>query len=491
MNTQTPAQIFQDLFIAMHESGLWEDGKSISDVLPKGDPEEILAAYHSAKAEKGFDLATFVESHFDFPESPSSGFETDTSQSVEAHIERLWEVLTRQDQMEEKTFSRINLPNRYVVPGGRFNEVYYWDSYFTMLGLRESGKDNLISGMIENFAFLIENYGLIPNGNRTYFLGRSQPPFFSSMIQLACECDFQNRLDFYLSKFDLLQKEYEFWMNSERAVELDGDILNRYWDAFDEPRAEMYQDDIELQQQSGREASQLFRDLRCACESGWDFSSRWLRNPNDLGTIHASEILPVDLNCLVWHQEMTLANMDAFSSTPSTHDYSAKAEKRKALIIKYFWSDTHQFFMDYDFAKAKHKEVISAAGMYPLFFGLASDKQAVACAKILKQHLLKPGGIVCTPHYSDQQWDAPNGWAPLQWIAIKGLKNYGFDDLAHDIANRWLSLNEKVFKSTGKMLEKYNVIDTDLETGGGEYLVQDGFGWTNGVYLALKKLVNK
>ena len=145
---------------------------------------------------------------------------------------------------------------------------------------------------------------------------------------------------------------------------------------------------------------------------------------------------------------------------------------------------TH-FFHDYDFVKKAHTPAFTLAAMFPLFFKIASEKQAAHVAEKIKNEFLKPGGLITTTSNSGQQWDAPNGWAPLQYISIIGLRNYGFHELADEIKNRWIALNKKIFHNTGKLLEKYNVVDIDLETGGGEYPVQDGFGWTNGVLLKL------
>ena len=137
------------------------------------------------------------------------------------------------------------------------------------------------------------------------------------------------------------------------------------------------------------------------------------------------------------------------------------------------------------------KKSLTLAAAFPLFFEIASGSQAERVAKILKQHFLQPGGLISTTETTGQQWDAPNGWAPLQWIAIIGLRNYKQDELAKEIARRWMNINEKVYHDTGKMMEKYNVVETDLKAGGGEYPSQDGFGWTNGVYLALEKVFGK
>jgi alpha,alpha-trehalase len=363
-----------------------------------------------------------------------------------------------------------------------------------MLGLQVSKRNDLIEGMVKNFAYLIDEIGFIPNGNRTYFIGRSQPPFFALMVSLLAE---QLGDEIYVTYLPFLEKEYTFWMNEQhdlsrnkkalsRVVGVKNGVLNRYWDNFDTPRPEMYSNDLETAEATDREASQIFRELRSACESGWDFSSRWLENPMDLSTIHASEILPVDLNCLLYNLETTLAkaNREA-GNTGKRRQYESKAAIRQSSILDYFWNEEKGFFMDFDFARKQSKDVFSLAAMFPLFFNIATSEQAEKVAATIKKDFLKAGGVISTTLTTEQQWDAPNGWAPLQWITIQGLRNYGYDDLANEIKDRWVALNTKIYKSTGKMLEKYNVVDVDLATGGGEYPVQDGFGWTNGVLLRL------
>jgi len=491
---KTPQEIFGVLFIDMNKSGLWSDAKAIADAIPKFSPDAIVEAYEHEKALDDFDLMVFANAFFDFPKAGESGFESDTTKSAKEHIETLWEVLQRSKDEEQKGSSLIPLEHPYIVPGGRFNEIYYWDSYFTILGLQVSERTDLIEGMVKNFAHLIHKVGFIPNGNRTYFKGRSQPPFFAMMVELLAE---QKGKEVYATYLKSLEKEYAFWMNEEhslsknkialsRVVRVKGGTLNRYWDKFDTPRPEMYINDLETAAETDRKPNELFQDLRCACESGWDFSSRWLRDANDLSTIHASEIMPVDLNCLLYNLEITLVKAnDEAGNTSKSRQYESKIRIRKELIQNYFWSKKDDFFMDYDFVKKEHKDIFSLAGMFPLFFNLATAEQAEKCMNKIKREFLKSGGVISTTNKTEQQWDAPNGWAPLQWITIQGLRNYGYDDLAEIIKDRWVDLNTKVYKSTGKMLEKYNVVDTNLETGGGEYPVQDGFGWTNGVLLKL------
>ena len=494
---QTPDLIFQELFADLQQSGIFEDDKMISDALPKEKPAEILKTYRAEKLQPNFDLEKFFHRFFQPNPSKSVDFKSDTSRPVNEHIEILWDILKREADEAVEGSSLIPLPNPYIVPGGRFNEIYYWDSYFTMLGLQVSGKIEVIENMVDNFSWLIENVGFIPNGNRTYFMGRSQPPFYALMVDLLAEEKEEEILVKYLP---FLEKEYKFWMDGKALLENDesivaknhvvnlddGKFLNRYFDQHHQPRAEMFATDLELAEKTDRPAEELFSDMRAACESGWDFSSRWLRDANDLTTIHATEILPVDLNCLLCFLEKTIARGYAEKGeSASSVVFSKKAITRKELILKYFWNEKTGFFHDYDFVKKEQTAALTMAGIFPLFFELANEDQAKRCAEMIKKQFLKAGGLVTTPIHSRQQWDAPNGWAPLQWIGIQGLKNYGFVDLAQVISDNWVKLNTDVYHRTGKLLEKYNVEDTSLLSGGGEYEVQDGFGWTNGVLLKL------
>lgn len=490
-----PAELYGELFVAMHESGLWEDGKSISDATPIYDPETILDNYDDQKFTEGFDLMAFYLTHFSPVGSRSMDFESDQSMSVSEHIERLWPLLTRQADEIIEGSSLLNLPNPYIVPGGRFNEVYYWDSYFTMLGLEVSGKTDLIKNMIDNFVWQLDTFGLIPNGNRTYYLGRSQPPFFALMVDLLAQSQGDQ---VYIDYSKALLQEYYFWMDTTYATsdvdrhvvrmgDTTGELLNRYFDRFDTPRPEMYSNDTDEYISTTQSKTDFYHNIRAAAESGWDFSARWMDESQRMRSIQTSDIVPVDLNCLLYFLECTIAKAFTFSGEiAKAKRFESKALRRKELIHKYCWNEEIQFFSDYNHNTKSFSNVESLAAVYPLFFNLATDEQADLVAHKLESKFLKPGGLITTNINSGEQWDAPNGWAPLQWMAFKGLVNYGFTDLAHEVRTRWLSLNEKVFKDTGKMLEKYNVEDIELPTGGGEYPVQDGFGWTNGVYLKLQ-----
>jgi len=487
----TPDEAYPELFVAVQGSALYPDSKTFVDLEPLYDAAFINSEYSRLSIDEGFELRQFVEAHF--RKEPLTDVTATREKDICQHIRSLWPVLSRQPEVLSDYSSRLPLNHAYVVPGGRFNEIYYWDSYFTQLGLAAQGELELLRSMVDNFADMIASLGFIPNGNRTYFCTRSQPPFFALMVELLVE---QGDEGAYQRYFNALQREYAFWMAG--AAELDPDsahrrvvntskgVLNRYWDEVDTPRQESYKEDIELVYESGRHAAELYRDLRAGAESGWDFSSRWCTG-DSLGSIRTTEILPVDLNVLLYLLESTLMRAaDTTGQAEMAGVYERAAQKRATLIQNIFF-DAEGYFADLDSKKLTSTGKLSLATLFPLFAGVASAEQAKSVAVQVEQHLLRQGGWVTTEIHSGQQWDAPNGWAPLQWIAFVGLKRYGFVDLAELAAKRWLHTNELIFNLHGKMIEKYNVEQPEQLSGGGEYVVQDGFGWSNGVYLALRQ----
>jgi alpha,alpha-trehalase len=278
-----------------------------------------------------------------------------------------------------------------------------------------------------------------------------------------------------------------------RVVKLkDGAILNRYWDDAATPRPEGFKEDVAVAEKSGRDKEEMYRNLRAGAESGIDFSSRWFDDKKDILTIQVIDFVPVDLNALMVHLEQMIAKGRKMKhDVNGANQMKNKALNREAAINKYCWNKQLNYYTDYNFKKREQNDVVTPAGMYPFCTmkkGSALDQKCAQAAVMLKKELLQPGGIQTTENNTGQQWDAPNGWAPLEWMTIWGLDRCGQKDLARDIAQRWVKLNSDVFKRTGKLMEKYNVVDTNLEAGGGEYGGQDGFGWTNGVLL---KLINK
>ena len=492
----------RDLGPLFHDAELarvFPDSKTLVDARPRSAPAEIAARYAAAAKAGPVDLKAFVEQNFDAPREAAAGAASDTAQSMEDHIRALWPQLTRVADPADPQSSRIPLPDPYVVPGGRFREVYYWDSYFTMQGLVVSNRLDLVKNMLDNFAHLIAVVGHIPNGNRTYYLGRSQPPYFGAMVELYATATDPAHAAAYL---EALEAEHAFWMDGAEALApgqahrrvvrmADGAVLNRYWDDRPAPRPESYREDFELGQtvpEAQREA--LFRNIRATAESGWDFSSRWMRDPKDLRTLETIDLAPIDLNALLYRTETTIAALRTARGRPGDADAAARyrkaAEQRRTALLAAAFDPKEGYFFDVRWRTGERvtdRPTMAAAAV--LYFGLASPDQGKAVAARLERDFLKPGGFVTTQIPSGQQWDAPNGWPPLQWLAIQGVAHYGRADLAQQATDRWLALDRRVYRETGKMMEKYDVTDINKPAGGGEYPTQDGFGWTNGVALGL------
>jgi len=263
--------------------------------------------------------------------------------------------------------------------------------------------------------------------------------------------------------------------------------MNRYYDNKTTPRPESLNEDTETAAGSReRQADRLYLHLRAGAESGWDFSARWFEDAKDIRTIHTADIIPVDLNCLLYQLESTIANTyDILKQPLLRRKFEKLADRRKKAITKYCWNDEDGFFVDYNFHHQQATGCLSLAGIFPLFAKIATPEQAAAVAKVIEQQFLKDGGLVTTLNITGQQWDAPNGWAPLHWITIQALRNYGHEALANTIKGRWIKTNKDVYNKSHKLVEKYDVIGGDGLGGGGEYPLQDGFGWTNGVLQAL------
>jgi alpha,alpha-trehalase len=491
-DNKTPADRYQELFVRVQREQVFEDSKTFVDCAPLFEPQRILEEYRRTSADPGFDLTKFVDSHFTVQHAVAKAYVSPQGQSLARHIDALWDILTRRPSEHPTHGSLLPLPCDYVVPGGRFVELYYWDSYFTMLGLAESGRPHLLRSMLDNFAYLIDTYGFIPNGTRTYYLSRSQAPVFALMVEL-CEAHGICDAPAYLPH---LRREHAFWMAGaanlaageahRRVVRLqDGAVLNRYWDERDTPREESWREDVATAGTSGRPASQVCRDLRAACESGWDFSSRWL-DGEGLGTIRTTGLLPVDLNAFLHRLETLIARLGRSGGEESlATEFEARARQRRSALDELCWDAGRGAYFDYDWERRVRRDRLTAATVAPLFVGIASPGQSAAVAATCRQHLLAPGGFATTLEPSGEQWDRPNGWAPLQWLAVTAFERCGEHGLAKAIRSRWLRTVGEVYRREGKVVEKYALRELPYQRtvggSGGEYPLQDGFGWTNGV----------
>ena len=476
MNTPFLIQTSGPLFEAVQKAPLFPDGKTFVDSYPIDAPGTILADYEREKGRKSFDLERFVRDRFVLPGNEPLPVRPNNTMGMTEYIEAMWQPLTRTMRAASPYDTLISLPKPHIVPGGRFRECFYWDSYFTALGLFTSGRVSRVKEMAENFRSLIERFGFIPNGNRTYFATRSQPPCFAKLLSDLAESDEGYALDYT----DVLEKEYLFWMDERKTIRIGPVGVNRYDDTENTPRPEAYLRESILAAQKA--PAQFFRMIRTACASGWDFSTRWFADPLRFTSIRSLDVIPVDLNSLLYRVERTLMRFaEKRGESNRAKKYAEAATRRKEAIRTLFANERSGFFFDYDMSKKGPTDIWSLAGVFPLFEGIATPSQAERVAHVLRTRFLVEGGFRTTLHSSPHQWDSPNGWAPLQWATVKGLLRYGYEDLAKQGALRWLDMCHAVYRKTGAMSEKYNVRTCASDPVRGEYDLQKGFGWTNGV----------
>jgi len=377
-------------------------------------------------------------------------------------IKEHWQDFLREACEDEGTL--IGLPHPFIVPNERvFDELYYWDTYFTNIGLIRQGFVEWALGNVENFFYLIERFGFVPNGNRTYYLSRSQPPFLSSMVVDIYE---EKREKWWLERAYtyIMNEYYGFWMKGPHMTELG---LNRY---YDKGLPEGVED-----------PSNLPPHLATEAESGWDFTPRFS---------DARNCLPIDLNCLLYKYEQDLGYISQLlGQHRKAREFYQAAQRRRELVVKYMWDDESGLFYDYDFVKGEKRPVKSLAAYSALWSGLASNYEAGRLRDNLKLFEHEWGLATCDEDYGEEnkQWNYPNGWAPLHFIVVQGLIRYGYWKEAVRIAGKWLSLVLKIYEETGKLWERYNVVEGSLNAPG-RYEVNTMFGWTAGVTVAFAEL---
>lgn len=492
--TLSPDERYGELFDSIMVNNVFEDAKIFLDLIPDTPTEQTLEFFKTARQKPDFNWQTFINQTFTYPKNISIHFRANRSLSIEDHINSLWSVLER--PADSATLGSIlPIPKPYIAASGQSRELTYGDAYFIMLGLQAAGHVDMVENMVDNFAYLIDTEGYIPSGNRTYWANRSNPPYFACMVQLLADEKGKDILTKYLPQ---LEKEYNYWMEGaenpapknlfilNHVVQIDRNTLNRYNAKKDNPRPEAYFFDKEIAKTSSRSYSETYRNIRAAAESNWDFSSRWLEDTNKINTINTTDIIPVDLNALLYNLEMTISRAKIIEKKyDEASEWEKKASRRREALMRYCWADSKGMFFDFNIQKYKQTGIISAAAAFPLFFKMLSKRDADRLVMNIKQNLLLNGGIATSNFESGQSWDAPFGTAPLQWITIKGFRNYGYEELANDIKTRWVNLNINVYKNTGKLLDKYNVKDLNDATLAASYPRQDGYGWTNGVLLKL------
>jgi alpha,alpha-trehalase len=411
----------------------------------------------------------------------------------------------RADRIQEHGL--LYVPYPYVVPGGRFNEMYGWDSYFIQLGLLRDGELDLARNMTDNFLYEIAHYGMILNANRTYFLTRSQPPFLTEMILGVF--DKTHDRAWLRSTLPAIERYYTFWTTPPHLIESIG--LSRYYDLGDGPAPEVLSDerdaqgrthydrvreyyrthqvdDYDVAQFYDRAADRLtdrfYKGDRSMRESGFDPSNRF-------GPFSAAitDYAPVCLNVLLYRMEQDAGRIHTLlGQSSAAAEWQARARRRRQLVDRYLWDPQAGLYFDYDFETGRRRQYPFATTFYPLWAGLSSAAQARRVVGNLAR-FEAPGGILTSTQTSGSQWDAPFGWAPLQLIAAKGLRRYGYQAHADRISRKFVSLVTQDFEARGAIVEKYDVRRRSSDMAGGlefGYTTNEvGFGWTNAAILEL------
>jgi len=474
----------------------------------------------------------YVPADFQIPESVR-GLESRCG----VEVKPLPKVIRRLGEIDTTTFSPhglLYLPNPYVVPGGRFNEMYGWDSYFIIQGLVRAGKIGLAKGMVENFFFEIEHYGAVLNANRTYYLSRSQPPFLTSMVLAVYNAQKEQGKDSraWLERaYQFAARDHQLWIQEPHLAGTTG--LSRYFDFGEGPAPESLKDETDhykkvaeyflehsdighvhlLERKPGDSqplgigpvyslqlcdiahtmerpkcdvlqevalSREYYKGDRSMRESGFDIAFRFA--PYGADTQHFA---PVCLNSLLYKYEKDLEEMSRTLGLAADADkWKQQAAVRKEAIQKYFWDDQRGEYFDYDTVIPARSTYEYATTFYPLWVGIATPAQAAAIMKSFS-HFEESGGLRMSPYDTGAQWDSPYAWAPVEYIAVEGLRRYGFTDQANQASYTFLSTVAENFRHDGTIREKYNAINrsTESATSSGYQINVVGFGWTNAAFL--------
>ncbi|XP_030756589.1 trehalase-like isoform X2 [Sitophilus oryzae] len=505
---------------------IYEDSKTFVDMKMKYSPNETLAKFDlfmldfKDRRPTRAEVMKFVENTFDPAGQEFEDWDPEDWTShpkfldqIEDHelknwakkLNDIWKILGRKMKDEVKQhqdqFSIIWVPNPVIVPGGRFREFYYWDTYWIIQGLLLSEMKQTVKGILENFLYIVDTYGHIPNGGRIYYLARSQPPFLIPMIKSYY--DFTHDVSFIEKHLPTMEKEFEYWMREHtRNIHMDGKnyTLAVYGDKSQGPRPESYSEDVEsaaiFKEDHKKEA--YYSELKAAAESGWDFSSRWFitnaTNKGNLTNIKTRSIVPVDLNALIYWNAVLLSEFNTmFNNKEKARMYTDIGNQWIEATTAVLWHEEIGAWLDYDLYNAVKRDYFYPTNISPLWTGCynASDKEKIV-RSVLKylqnKNIMYPGGVPSSVEHTGEQWDYPNAWPPLQHIMIVGLNNTGDEyavRLAYELAESWIRSNYKAFKESDAMYEKYDATVFGGYGTGGEYEVQLGFGWSNAVILDL------
>ncbi|XP_055694077.1 trehalase isoform X1 [Lutzomyia longipalpis] len=502
---------------------LFNDSKTFVDMKLKQNPDVTLQLFRDFMAIHNNEptreqIRNFVDENF---EKEGSEFEpwtpTDWHQNPKfldnirdaklkefgRELNDLWlklgRKMTKQVEEEPDKYSIIHVHNPVIVPGGRFREFYYWDSYWIIKGLLYSEMYLTVKGMLSNFLEIISRFGFIPNGGRVYYSQRSQPPLLAGMIKAYLE--FTNDEEFAIQAVPLLEHEFNFWFNNH-TVQCMGHTVCTYGDKSKGPRPESYREDVISAEEfpTEEEKQEHYSELKAGAESGMDFSSRWFiddkgENGGDLRNLKTRSIVPVELNAILFWNAKIIAEFYALGrNLTKAAEFEARATQIANAIHACHWHEDLGIWLDYDLINARRRNFFVPTNLAPLWMKAYNTAQEDHITDKVLRYIESenldsyPGGVPNTLQNTGEQWDFPNVWAPMQYMLIAGLDGLSDQrakDLARSWATRWVHSNYIVFNDTHAMFEKYNAEEMGGHGGGGEYEVQIGFGWSNGVIIEL------
>ncbi|KAH8271604.1 hypothetical protein KR018_010892, partial [Drosophila ironensis] len=512
---------YGNLLHTIQMAKLFEDSKTFVDMRLNNPPAKTLEDFEALMTAKNNtptaeDLKKFVDEYFspkgteltawdptDWKEHPKfldNVIDADLKQWGQ-DLNNIWKQLGRKmvDDVSKRPelYSIIPVPNPVIVPGGRFIEFYYWDSYWIVRGLLYCEMYDTVRGMINNFKSMVQRIGFIPNGGRVYYWGRSQPPYLTSMVKSYVE--FTNDYQFAIDSLDELEHEFEFFMNNH-SVQVKGHDMAVYRDSSTGPRPESYSEDVESAKvfQTDAEKEDHWSELKSAAESGMDFSSRWFidsagGNSGNLTNLKCRSVVPVDLNSLLyWNAKLIAEFHTKAGNTAKAATYEEKAQKLFVAIKEVLWNPNVGVWQDFDLINQKHRDYFVPTNLWPLWVKAFNTTESKNISESVLAYIKKnkldsfPGGVPNTLNPTGEQWDYPNVWAPMQYGMVQALLNLETVDarkLGLDWAYRWVLSNFKAYRDDLHMYEKYNAEVFGGHGGGGEYGVQTGFGWSNGVII--------
>nr|AQV08186.1 trehalase [Locusta migratoria] len=504
---------------------LFDDSKTFVDMMQRQEPAQTLAnfaAFMAAQdgAPSRDAVARFVDDNFqqagqllnwtlpDWHDEPAllSRISDPRLRAWARFLNGEWPQLARRVpddvRLHPDRYSLLYVPNGFVVPGGRFQEFYYWDTYWIVQGLLATDMPETARGVVGNLLYAAQQLGHVPNGGRVYYSRRSQPPMLPAMVEAlarhcaAAGCDHRTLV---AGSINALDTEFQFWMRN-RTVTVGGHTMARYFSPSRGPRPESYSEDYTTAHglsDDPKMQQRLYNDLKSAAESGWDFSSRWFisngKMDGNLSNTHTRYIIPVELNAFLCMNARILSEFHtSLGNTEKASYYTAKMAEILQAIEAVLWNDEEGIWLDYDSLNKVYRNQFYPSNLAPLWTGChnKSKKEIRGIVSYLKDNNIENylGGAPASLSFTGEQWDFPNVWPPLENILIMGLKKTGVreaTEYALELAQIWIRATYTGYLRYNMMFEKYDAEKPGEFGGGGEYVVQPGFGWTNGGILEL------